>query len=98
MSSPLRSEAPRWSGRDLRDHTCLYGRTMLEKGLLAYRSHESLEDPMAGMPFNIGRCAVEAEHMHPYAVPCLAASMHTICVIDHMCRRMEAPPWPLTLS
>ena len=36
-------------------------RAVLEKGLLAYRSHESLVDPMAEMPVDISRCAVKAE-------------------------------------
>ena len=34
---------------------------MVGKGLLAFRSHESLEDPMADVPVDISRCAVEAE-------------------------------------
>ena len=49
---------------------------MLEKGLLAYRSHESLEDPVAVVPVDISRRAVEQKRMHPYIVPCLATSMH----------------------
>ena len=36
-------------------------RAVLEKGLLAYRSHKSLEDPVADVPVDIGRCAVEAD-------------------------------------
>ena len=36
-------------------------RAVLEKGLLAYRSHESLEDPVADVPVDIGRCTVEAD-------------------------------------
>ena len=32
-----------------------------KKGLLAYRSHESLEDPVAAMPVDISRYAVKAE-------------------------------------
>ena len=36
-------------------------RAVLEKGLLAYRSHESLEDPVADVPVDIGRRAVEAD-------------------------------------
>ena len=36
-------------------------RAMLEEGLLAYRSHESLEDPVADVPVDISRCDVESD-------------------------------------
>ena len=37
---------------------------------------------------------LKQKRMDSYAAPCLATSMHTVCIIDHVCRRIEAPPWP----
>ena len=36
-------------------------RAVFAKGLLAYRSHESLEDPVADVPVDISRRAVETD-------------------------------------
>ena len=40
-------------------------REPLEKGMLAYRSHESLEDPVADVPVDVSRCVVEADARVP---------------------------------